>query len=72
MSESTAQTFDCVQSKRQARDRLSAEIESMSCEELVPRLRVHLYAQSGDPKDALGMVNGYDTLSVDHSGSRRK
>ena len=30
------------------------------------------YAQSGDPKDALGMVTGYDTLSGDHGGSRRK
>ena len=35
MSESSAKTFDCVQSMRQARDRLSAEIEGMTYDELI-------------------------------------
>lgn len=43
MSESSAKTFDCVQSMRQARDRLSAEIEGMTYDELVEWLRVHRY-----------------------------
>ena len=43
MSESTAKTFDCVQSMRQARDRLSAEIENLSYDELIKWLRVHPY-----------------------------
>lgn len=43
MSESSAKTFDCVQSMRQARDKLSAEIEGMSYNELVEWLRVHRY-----------------------------
>ncbi len=43
MSESSSKTFDCVQSMRQARDRLSAEIEGMSYDELVAWLRAHRY-----------------------------
>ena len=43
MSEATSKTFDCVQSMRQARDKLSAEIEGMSYDELVKWLRVHRY-----------------------------
>ena len=43
MSEPTSKTFDCVQSMRQARDKLSAEIEGMSYDELVKWLRVHRY-----------------------------
>jgi hypothetical protein len=43
MSERTSKTFDCVQSMRQARDRLSAEIEGMSYDELVQWLRGHRY-----------------------------
>ena len=46
MSESSSKTFDCVQSMRQARDRLSAEIAGMSYDELVKWLRTHRY---GDP-----------------------
>ncbi len=44
MSERSSKTFDCVQSMRKARDKLSAEIESMSYEELVQWLRAHRYA----------------------------
>jgi hypothetical protein len=43
MSERTSKTFDCVQSMRQARDRLSAEIEGMSYDELIQWLRGHRY-----------------------------
>ena len=44
MSEPSSKTFDCVQSMRQARDRLSAETMGMSYDELVKWLRVHRYA----------------------------
>ncbi len=44
MSELASKTFDCVQSMRQARDRLSAEIADMSYHELVSWLRAHRYA----------------------------
>ena len=44
MSELVAKTFDCVESMRQARDRLSAEIADMSYDELANWLRVHRYA----------------------------
>jgi hypothetical protein len=43
MSKATSKTFDCVQSMRQARDRLSAEIADMSYEELLKWLRGHQY-----------------------------
>lgn len=43
MSERSTKTFDCVQSMRQARDRLSTEIADMSYEELVKWLRAHRY-----------------------------
>lgn len=43
MSESSSKTFDCVQSMRQARDRLSEEIIDMSYDELVKWLRTHQY-----------------------------
>lgn len=43
MSERTPKTFDCVQSMRQARDRLSAEIEGMSYDEMVRWFRGHRY-----------------------------
>lgn len=43
MSERSSKTFDCVQSMRQARDKLSAEIEGMSYDELVQWLRIHRY-----------------------------
>ena len=43
MSESTSKSFDCVQSMRQVRDRLSAEIADMSYDELVKWLRAHRY-----------------------------
>jgi len=63
MSEPTSKTFDCVQSMRLARDRLSAEIADMSHDELVRWLRTHRYtdpllqrlaekaAQQADPAD---------------------
>ena len=40
----TSKTFDCVQSMRQTRDRLSAEIADKSYEDLVRWLRSHRYA----------------------------
>ena len=43
MSEPSSKTFDCVQSMRQTRDRISAEIESLSYDELVKWLRGHRY-----------------------------
>jgi len=43
MSKGSSKTFDCVQSMRQARDKLSAEIEGLSYEELVQWLRIHRY-----------------------------
>ena len=43
MSEPSSKTFDCVQSMRQARDRLSAEIAGMGYDELVKWLRLHRY-----------------------------
>lgn len=39
-----SKAFDCVQSMRQARDRLSAEIEGMTYDDLVQWLRSHRYA----------------------------
>ena len=44
MSDFSSNTFDCVHSMRQARERLSAEIEDMSYDELVKWLRAHRYA----------------------------
>lgn len=44
MSKPTSKTFDCVQSMRQTRDQLSAEIVDMNYEELVRWLRLHQYA----------------------------
>lgn len=43
MSERASKKFDCVQSMRQARDKLSSEIEGMSYDELVRWLRAHDY-----------------------------
>ena len=44
MSKPSSKTFDCVQSMREIRDRLSAEIADMSHDELVRWLRVGLYS----------------------------
>jgi hypothetical protein len=44
MSEPSSKTFDCVQSMRQIRDRLSAEIGEMSYDELAQWLRDHQYS----------------------------
>lgn len=44
MSKPSSKTFDCVQSMRQARDRLSAEIADMSYDELVKCIRSRRYA----------------------------
>ena len=43
MSKRSAKAFDCVQSMRQARDKLSAEIAGMSYDDLVKWLRAHRY-----------------------------
>jgi hypothetical protein len=44
MNKPSSKTFDCVQSMRQIRDRLSAEIADMSHDELVRWLRAHQYS----------------------------
>jgi len=44
MSKPSSKTFNCVQSMRQIRDRLSAEIAGMSHDELVRWLRDHQYS----------------------------
>ena len=44
MSNPKSQQFDCVRTAREARDRLSAEIEDMSHEQLVSWLRSHRYS----------------------------
>ena len=63
MSDPEAHQFDCVKAAREARDRVSAEIESMSHEQLVSWLRSYRYsdpvlgrlagkaAQQADPAD---------------------
>jgi hypothetical protein len=63
MSERPSKAFDCVQSMRQARDKLSAAIAGMSYDEVVQWLRRHRYtdpvlqsladkaAQQADPAD---------------------
>ena len=43
MSKPVSKTFDCVQSMRQIRDRLSAEIAGMNHDEMVRWLRAHQY-----------------------------
>ena len=44
MSEPVSKTFDCVESMREARDRLSAEIATMTYGELAAWLRDRRYA----------------------------
>jgi hypothetical protein len=44
MSKPFSKTFDCVQSMRQIRDKLSAEIAEMSYDELAQWLRSHEYS----------------------------
>lgn len=44
MNEPSSKSFDCVQSMREARDRLSAEIADMSYDRLVQWLRAHRYS----------------------------
>jgi hypothetical protein len=44
MSKPTSKPFDCVQSMRQIRNRLSAEIADMSYDELAQWLRSHRYS----------------------------
>jgi len=63
MSKPSSKTFDCVQSMRQTRDRISAEIADMKDDELARWLRAHRYsdpilrrlaekaAQQGDAAD---------------------
>ncbi len=43
MSERSAKTFDCVQSMRQARDELSAELEGKTYDEMLKWLRSRRY-----------------------------
>jgi len=44
MAKTASKGFDCVQSMRETRDRLSREIADMSYEELVKWLRTHRYS----------------------------
>ena len=44
MSKYSSKTFDCVQSMRQIRDSLSAEIADMTYDELAQWLRAHQYS----------------------------
>ncbi|TVQ39180.1 MAG: hypothetical protein EA384_07190 [Spirochaetaceae bacterium] len=44
MNENSSKTFDCVKSMRQARDKLSAEVEGMSHDQLVEWFRNHQYS----------------------------
>lgn len=44
MIKSSSKTFDCVESMREIRDKLSAEIAEMSYEELARWLREHRYS----------------------------
>lgn len=44
MNERSSKTFDCVQSMRQIRDRLSTEIADMNYSELAKWLRTHQYS----------------------------
>jgi len=43
MSERSSKTFDCVQSMREARDKLSAEIEGMTYDEMLRWIRSRRY-----------------------------
>ena len=43
MSERSSKTFDCVQSMCEARDRLSAEIEGMTYDEMLRWIRSRRY-----------------------------
>jgi hypothetical protein len=45
MSSPTPKTFDCVQSMRQIRDRLSGEIANLSHDELTRWLRSHRHSE---------------------------
>lgn len=47
MSERSSKSFDCVESMRQVCDKLSAEIEGMSYDELVRWLRSRRYTDPG-------------------------
>ncbi len=44
MTETTSKVFDCVQSMRQARESLNAEIADMSYDELARWFREHQYS----------------------------
>ena len=44
MSERSSKTLDCVQSMREARDRLSAEIEGMTHDDMLRWIRSRRYA----------------------------
>ena len=44
MSEGTSKSFDCVQSMREIRDRISEEIADMNYDELRRWLRSHQYS----------------------------
>lgn len=46
MTRKTRKSFDCVQSMRQARDRLSQEIAEMKYGDLVRWLRSHQYSDA--------------------------
>jgi hypothetical protein len=67
MAKPSSKTFDCVQSMREIRDKISAEIAEMSYDELARWLRAHQYsdpflqrlaektAQQADAEDRLSV-----------------
>jgi hypothetical protein len=63
MSDSKSGEFDCVKAAREARDRISAEIDGMSHEQLVSWLRSHRYS---DP--LLGRLAAKATQQADPAG----
>ena len=68
MSESPSKAFDCVQSMRLARDRLSEEISDMSYDELVKWLRAYRYADPVLQRLAEKAVQQADTTDRPSTG----
>jgi len=69
MRKLSSKTFDCVQSMRQIRDKVSAEIAEMSYSELVQWLRGHRYS---DPSlERLAEKAAQQAVTSDRSAVRR-
>jgi hypothetical protein len=69
MPNPSSKTFDCVQSMRQIRDGLSAEIAEMSYDELAQWLRAHQYSDPFLQRLAERAAQQADV--AEPSGSRR-